>query len=134
MARYLDRLGQLATAASAVADITRVTETRRFPVPVKTHLYIHTAHSEVRVSRHSLSEIVITAHLQPPFAWKIGAEQDEIGVYFVALRKAVVGVIAVGKFEIALPYDAHLVLKLEDVRLVLDQVSDTLDFPGRLQP
>lgn len=131
MARYLDRLAQLASAANTVAEFTRSTLVHRFPVGQGFHLYLHTGGSEVRFSRHDGREIIITAHLQPPFAWRIASEQDDAGVYYVALRKALVGAVATGRFEVAAPHDVHTILKLEGVRLTLESVTDTLDLPGQ---
>lgn len=131
MARYLDRLNQIAAAAGTVAELTRSTMVYRFTVDSGAHLYLHTETSDVRVVRHDHPEIAITALLQPPFAWRIASEQDDAGVYFVALRKPLVGVVAIGKFEISAPRDSHLILKLEGVRLTLDSVSDTLDLPAQ---
>lgn len=131
MARYLDRLGQIAAAANTVAEYTRSTLVNRFPAAVGLHLYLHTADADVRFFRHDAHEIIITAHLQPPFAWRIASEQDDAGVYYVALRKAVVGAVASGRFEVVAPHDVHTILKLEGVRLTLDSVTDTLDLPGQ---
>jgi hypothetical protein len=128
--KYLDRLSQIASAANTVADLTRSTLVYRYPAAPEKYLYLHTSQSEARVIRHDLREIVITAHLQPPFAWRIASEQDEAGVYYVALRKMVVGVVASGRFDIAVPHDTHIILKLENVRLTLEAVSDNIDLPG----
>lgn len=132
MNKTLDRLSQIASAAHAVADLTRATLVYRFPVSADVFLYLHAVQSEVRVTRHDLREIAITSHLQPPFAWRIAAEQDGAAVYFVAIRKALLGFAASARFDVAVPRDCHLILKLEGVRLTLESVSDTVDLPGDL--
>lgn len=133
MARYLDRLNQLAAAAGTVAELTRSTQIYRYAVGGASHLYLHTGASELMINRHNAPEIVISTLLQPPFAWRIASEQDDVGVYFVALRKALVGAVAIGKFEVSVPYTTHIILRLEEVRLTMASVSDTLDLPGQVK-
>lgn len=132
MNRTLDRLAQIASAAHAVADLTRSTQSYRYTVSAGTYLYLHVAQSEVRVTRHDLHEIAISALLQPPFAWRVAAEQDNAAVYFVAIRKTLLGIAASARFDITVPRHCHLILKLEDVRLTLESVSDTVDLPASL--
>ena len=55
--------------------------------------------------------------------------QDEAGVYIIARRKPLVGSIGRCKFDISLPADVHISLKLEHCLLCLQDLSATLDFP-----
>ncbi len=130
MARYVERLNQLASAAGVVADLTRATLVNRFTVTPGAHLYLHTAHADLRITRHDSAEIVITAHIQPPFAWQIVGEQDESGAYYVALRKPLLGVVGSGRFEVLAPYSTPIILRLERVRVTQDDLTGTLDLPA----
>ena len=77
----------------------------------------------MRIARQPATQVEISAELQAPFGWRIAAEQDEAGVYFVALRRAIVGAMADASFLVTVPQDAHLTLKLEQTRLCLENVN-----------
>lgn len=130
MAQMIDRLSQLASAAGAVAEVTRSTTVSRFTPAPGAHLYLHVARAELIFSRHDSDEIVITAIVQPPLSWQIAAEQDETGVYYVALRKPVIGAIGSGRFEALVPRATPVILKLDEVRFIQEGISTTLDLPG----
>ncbi|MBK8020513.1 MAG: hypothetical protein IPK19_03555 [Chloroflexi bacterium] len=132
MAKTLDRLNQIASAATTLADLTRSKQVYRFTAAPGTYLYVHAAQSEVRIARHDSVEIVITANLQPPVSWRVAADQDDAAVYFVGIPKVLLGFAAAGAFEIAAPRHTHIILRLENVRLTMDSVTDTLDLPGAL--
>lgn len=71
--------------------------------------------------------------LQAPFGWRIASDQDEVGVYVAAARRAVVGGLSSARFVVRLPVDTHLMLNLLDGTLKLRNINGTLEIPP-LQP
>lgn len=130
--QHLNTLTQLVNAASTVAELTRSAQTYIYGVLAGATCYVHADGGEVRIARHDLPQIVISATLQAPFAWRVAAEQDEVGVYFVALRRPVVGGLAGANFVVTVPRDAHLTLRLEHARLAIDNVSGVIELPPQL--
>ena len=132
MMQHLNTLTQLVNAASTVADFARSAQTYSFNVAASATCYVHADGGEVRIARHDLAQIVISATLQAPFAWRIAAEQDEAGVYFVALRRPVGGGVAGASFVVTVPRDTHLTLKLEHTRLSIDNVTGVIELPPQV--
>lgn len=130
--QHLNTLSQLVNAASTVVELTRSSQTYTFNVGSRVTCYLHVAGGEVRVTRRDAPVIDVTAQLQAPFAWRIAAEQDEAGVYFVALRRPIVGAMAGASFAVAVPTDAHLTLQLERTRLTLEAVDGVIDLPPQI--
>lgn len=131
--QHLNRLSQLASAASQVAEFARSSETYRFNVDKATTFYLNTAHAEVIITRWEHDRIEIAAHLQAPFGWRVETDQDSAGVYFVAHRRPLVGGLAGATFHVSVPADAYLMLKLDDCRLSLVNVSGEVELPPELK-
>lgn len=127
--QHLNTLTQVANAASTLADLTRKSTSYHFNVSGTTTFYLDVAQAEVRVLRHSEPQIEVTMMLQAPFAWRVATDQDDAGVYVVAKRRPVVGGLAGALFTIVVPYQAHLVLKLERCRLSLEHVNSVVQIP-----
>lgn len=127
--QHLGTLWKIANAASEVAELARSSETFRFNVRDDVTLYLHLAGAEVRVRRWDAPRIEVTAQLQAPFGWRIKTDQDDVGVYMVALRRAVVGGLAGAVFTVSAPRGAHLLVRLENGRLLLDDVTGTFQLP-----
>ncbi len=127
--QHLNTLTQLVGAASTVMDWARSSQTYTFLLKSGGSCYVHIGGGEVRIARENIHQIEIAAQLQAPFGWRISAEQDEAGVYFVALRRALVGSLANASFLIRIPHDAYLTLKLEHTRLALEDVSGIFELP-----
>ena len=112
---------------SQLMEIARSSQTYRFTVGARTTVYINAMHAEIFLARQDHPSVEIIAKLGAPFAWRIAAEQDDAGVYFVAHRREVVGqlagVLANAVYVITLPTDAHVVLKLDHVRLSLASLT-----------
>jgi hypothetical protein len=125
--QHLNTLSQLVSAASTVAELARSAQTYSFGVFGSMTCYVHVAGGEVRIARHALPVVEIASKVQAPWGWRIAAEQDAAGVYFVALRRPVIGVMAAAVFSVTVPTDAHLVLKLEHARLSLENVDGLLE-------
>lgn len=127
--QHLNTLTQLVNAASSVVELARSSQTYVFNIASSATCYVHVRDGEVRIARHSAPQIEIAAQLQAPFAWRVAAEQDEAGVYLVALRRPVVGAVGGASFLITVPESAHLALRLEHSRLSLEDVNGLIELP-----
>jgi hypothetical protein len=125
--QHLNTLSQLVSAASSVAEFARSTQNYSFLARPGSTCYVHVAGGEIRIARQPASLVEITAKLQAPFGWRIAAQQDEAGVYFVALRRAIIGTLADASFLVTVPQDAHLTLKLDHTRLSIENVEGTFE-------
>lgn len=149
----LDRLSKLvgaaSTAASAVGDAVRRAETLRFPMPEGSAFYLHAEHADLTVTRYlapapiigedaaSTRLVTLEARWQPPFAWRVVSERDEAGVYVVALRRRalrMVGMPSGGlltmRLMLSAPRGVPVILRLEHVRLTVDEVSGVIEMPA----
>lgn len=131
--QHLSTLWKIANAASEVAEIARSSEVYRFNASPDLTFYLHTAHAEVRVRRWDEARIDVLAQLQAPFGWQVKTDQDDAGVYFVARRKPVVGNLSGAVFTVAVPATTHLMLRLDQCRLVLDDISTTVQLPPQAE-
>lgn len=127
--RHLDTLWQVVNAAGTVRDLTVSTQTYRFPVTKPVTFFLQSENVTVRVTRWSQPFIEVTIRLQAAFGWRVATDQDDAGVYIVAKRRAVVGSIASGSFEVSVPLDTYLTLKLENGSVQLDNLNGTLNLP-----
>lgn len=127
--QHLNTLSQVAHAATTLAELTRKSTTYRFNTSIDTTFYLDASQAEVRVLRHSEPSVEVAAMLQAPFAWRVVTDQDEAGVYVVAVPRPVVGNLAGALFSVVVPYQAHLVLKLHRCRLCFEAVNSTLQIP-----
>lgn len=127
--QHLNTLWQVVSAAQQVAELARSVQTYRFTVQKVVTFYMHVASAEVRVVRWTHAYIEVEAALQAPFGWRIATDQDEAGVYFVARRRPVVGGLAGATFTVGVPAPTHVILKLDEAQLRLDQVSGTIELP-----
>ncbi len=125
----LNSLTQVVSAASSVADIARKAVQYRFMVTPAMTLYVHIAGGSADIQRIDGNIVEISATLQAPFAWRIAAEQDDAGVYFVALRRAVMGGIASASFMLYVPQDIHVILRFEEADFTLSNISGTIELP-----
>ena len=125
--QHLNTLSQLMSAASTVAEFARSSQTYNFLVRPGSTCYVHVAGGEIRIARQPVPQVAITAKLQAPFGWRIAAEQDDAGVYFVALRRTIVSAMTDASFLVTVPQDAHLTLKLEQTRLCLENVEGVFE-------
>ncbi len=117
---------------SQLMELARTSQTYRFAVQPNTTVYLHTMQSEVFVARHDQPQVEVIVKLGAPFAWRIATDQDEAGVYVVARRKPVVGqlagALASAVFLLTVPLESHLILKLENVRLSLQDLTGDFEF------
>jgi hypothetical protein len=127
--KQLETLWQVVNAASTVRHLTVSAQTYRFPVTKPLTFYLQSEQVAVRVLRWTQPLIEVTIRLQAAFGWRVVTDQDDAGVYVVAKRRAVVGSLASGSFDISVPQDTYLVLKLTNGSLHLDNLNGTLNIP-----
>lgn len=130
----LDRLIKLAGAASsavgAVGNAVQRAETLRFPLHPGTAFYLHAERAVVSVARSADPFVRVEARWQPPFAWRVVFEQDDAGIYVVALRnraahlmKGIAGSLLTMRLDVLAHHDTPVILRLESARLTVDDVS-----------
>ncbi|MBZ0294743.1 MAG: hypothetical protein K8L99_19430 [Anaerolineae bacterium] len=127
--QHLNTLWQVVNAASDLRDMTRKRQTYHYSTIGPITFYLQAEHVEVQVMRWNLPKVEIGVMLQASFGWRMITDQDEAGVYVVAKRRKLVGGMANAAFQIVVPADAFLVLKLEQSRLVMEQVNGVLNIP-----
>ncbi len=123
----LNRLWQIANAASAVRDLAQHLKTYHFAVRPPGMVYVQADYAEVTVIRWNRPTVEITTLLQAPFGWRLVTDQDEAGVYLVARRKTVIGRLSSAKFVIRLPDVLYLTLKLSECSINLKQVTGSFE-------
>lgn len=125
----LNTLWQLVNAASSVRDITHHIKTYYFGVNGPVTFYLQAENADVNISRWVRPQIEVTVKLQASFGWRIAAEQDDAGVYIAAKRRMVVGGLSTARFDVIVPYNVYLTLKLTESNLKLQGVDGTLHIP-----
>jgi len=125
--QHLNTLWRLVNTASTVSELARQSQVYRFGVMGPITFYLRAEHAVVHVARWQQPMVEVSAQLQAAFGWRIGTDQDEAGVYFVAKRRAVVGGLSRAVFRIGVPQDTYLVLKLSGGHLLLEDVDGTLN-------
>lgn len=124
--QHLNMLWQIVNAASTVRELAQQVKTYSFVVPTLVTFYLCAENADVCLTRWTRPQIEITVRLQASFGWRIETDQDDAGVYMVAKRRAVVGGLSSAAFEVFVPHDAYLVLKLENGQVRLAQVDGTV--------
>ena len=127
--RHLDSLWRAFNALSAARDLTLDTRRFQWQIQLPNTVYIQAEHARIRIAPHERMEVLAKIELQAPFGWQLAAEQDAAGVYIIARRKALIGKIGRGQFDIKMPRGLHLSLKLENCQLCLDDWARQLDIP-----
>jgi hypothetical protein len=125
----LNTLWQVVNAASEITSLTRHIQTYYFSTLGPITLYLRAENADVRVMRWAQPKVEVTATLQASFGWRLATDQDEAGVYVVAKRKAVLGRMSSALFNVVVPEDTYLVLKLLDGRVILEHITGTLQVP-----
>jgi hypothetical protein len=125
----LNTLWQFVNAASSVRDMTHHTKTYYFGVTGAITFYLQTENADVRIKRWTRPQIEVTVKLQASFGWRIAAEQDDAGVYIAAKRRMMVGGLSTARFDIIVPYNIYLTLKLTESSLSFENLDGTLNIP-----
>lgn len=126
----LNGLWQVVDAASTVRDIAQQTRVYHFNTgdqPIT--FYLQAESARVQVTRWQQPQVEVSVKLQAAFGWRIVTDQDEAGVYIAAKRRMVVGGLSSAVFEIIVPQQTYLVLKLDQSSVRLNDVNGTLYIP-----
>lgn len=126
----LNGLWQVVDAASTVREIAQQTRTYHFNVgsqPIT--FYLQAESARVQLTRWQQPQVEVTVKLQAAFGWRIATDQDEAGVYIAAKRRMVVGGLSSAVFEVFVPQETYLVLKLDQSSVRLNEVNGTLHIP-----
>lgn len=125
----LDSLWKLVNVAASVRDMAQETRQYRFVVAPHSTLYLHTESAHISLQRSDNPELLIQTELQGGFGWRVATEQDELGVYVVAKRRAVVGGLSSARFSITAPHTLQLAFKLEQCHLELRDLTGFIRLP-----
>lgn len=129
MTRLLDNAWKALKLVGAARELA--IETRRFSweaAPGAT-FFLEAQYADIRLVTHDQRDILATVELQAGFGWQMVTDQDDAGVYIIVRRKPLIGSISRSRFDITLPADLHISLKLENCRLCLDDLNTALDLP-----
>ena len=129
MRRMLDSAWKALKLVGAARELA--IETRRFnwDVAAGRTFFLQAEYADIHLLIHERHEILAKVELQAGFGWQLLTDQDEAGVYIIARRKALIGSIGRGRFDITLPADVHVSLKLEHCQVCLDDLNTALDLP-----
>lgn len=125
----LDTLWKLVNAASTVRDLAVENKTFQFQVEPPTTFYLHADYADVTINRWDEAQITVKAKVQASFGWRIKTDQDADGVYIVAVPRADLGRVLSVSFEVFVPQDTYLLLKLKDGKCTLGDINGTLQIP-----
>ncbi len=127
--QHLGKLWKAISLVSSARDLGLERRSFQWEVGAPNTFFLQAEQADIRLSKQEGSQILAKIELRAGFGWQLATDQDEAGVYIVARRKPVVGSIARAKFDIILPPDIHIALKLENCQLCLNDVTAVLDFP-----
>ena len=125
--QHLNTLWQAVNVATEIREFTRKRQTFVFNTQNAITFFLRAEKADVRVVRWRIPRVEVTVRLEGSFGWRIATDQDESGVYVVAHRRRVVGEFSSALFQVVVPEDAHLMLKLDNGRVTLDHVNGTLN-------
>lgn len=132
--QHLGKMWQLVNAAGAVRDLTRHTKTYFFATPQPITFYLQTEEAVIQINRWARPMVEVTVKLQGSFGWRVLTDQDEVGVYMVAKRRAVVGSFSSALFEAYLPYTANVILQTQNCDLQINNLNGELQLPPLVAP
>jgi len=127
--QQLNRLWQVVNAASTVRDIAQQSKTYHFAAGDPITFYLRTESADVRILRWQRPLIEMTITMQGAFGWRVLTEQDDAGIYVAAKRRPLVGELAGGTFEVYLPYDTYVILKLNRCNLTINNIHGEIRLP-----
>ncbi|MFW5709031.1 MAG: hypothetical protein ACOCX5_02305 [Chloroflexota bacterium] len=125
----LNRLWQLANAAAMIRDMTQHSRTYHYAAASPITFYLRAEQATIQVIRWSRPLIELTTNLQNAFGWRLVDDQDEAGVYVAIKRRPVVGSVAAATFEIRLPMDTYVLLRLENCSLQVSGMTGEIELP-----
>ena len=106
-------------------------DTRRFSwdAAAGTTFYLQAEQADIRLTTHERGKIFAKIELRASFGWQLVTDRDEAGVYIIARRKPLIGSVGRARFDITLPADLQVSLKLEHCQVCLVNVNAELDLP-----
>ena len=125
----LNTLWQAVRVAADLRDMTRARRTFVFHVPTSITFFLRAENADVRIFRWDAPRVEVRTLLEGSFGWRVATDQDEAGVYVVAHRRRLVGEFSSALFDVVVPHDTHLVLKLDNGKVSLAHVNGTLHVP-----
>ena len=127
--RHLGNFWKAAQLLNSARDLAVETQHLHWDVTTPSTLFLQAEQSDIRLAWHDQPQILAKVELRAGFGWQLTTDQDEAGVYVVAVRKAVIGSIARGKFHFSLPRGVYISLKLTQCQLCFDDLTASLDLP-----
>ena len=128
-AARLNTLWQAVSMATDLREITRDRRTYMFHVPESITFFLRAENADVRIMRWDVPRVEVRTLLEGAFGWRVATDQDEAGVYVVAHRRRLVGDFSSALFDVVVPREMHLVLKLDDGRVTMEHVNGILHVP-----
>lgn len=125
----LNALWQVVNTAAKMTELTQQSRTYHFAVSQPITFYLQAENAEVRVGRWDMAQIKVTVRLRAAFGWRVATDQDEAGVYVVAKGRTMMGGLLRARFDVLVPENVYVMLKLESSRIVLENVDGTLELP-----
>ena len=129
MTRMLDKAWQAFKLLGAARDIAIESRHFNWDVAPRATFFLQAEYADIRLVKRERQAIDLKVQLQAGFGWQLLTDHDDAGVYVIARRKAVIGRLSRGRFEIALPADAHVSLKLDHCQLCLAELNTALELP-----
>lgn len=127
--RHLGNFWKAAQLLNSARDLALETQRFRWDITTPSTLFLQAEQSDIRLAFHDQPQILAKVELRVGFGWQLTTDQDDAGVYIVAVRKPVIGSIARGKFIIHCPRGVYISLKLKQCQLCFDDLTTSLDLP-----
>ncbi len=125
----LDRLWRALKLIGSARDLALEKRRYQWEVEPPNTFFLNAEHADIHLKPHDEARILTSIELRGSFAWQVATDQDEAGVYIIARRKAIVGSIGRGRFDVLLPRGIHMSLRLENCRLHMDDLNGDIEFP-----
>ncbi len=127
--RHLGKLWDAFSLVSSVRDAALERRRYSWQVTLPNTLHLEAEYADIRLVTRERPTITAKVALPLGIGWQLAAEQDDAGVYIVAMRKPLIGSLGRARFDIALPPGLHITLKLRRCQLRLDDLDMTLELP-----
>jgi hypothetical protein len=128
-AAHLNTLWQAVSVAADLREMTRTRRTFVFHVPETITFFLRAENADVRIMRWDAPRVEVRTLLEGSFGWRVATDQDEAGVYVVAHRRRLFGDFSSALFDVVVPRETHLLLKLDNGRVSMEHVNGTLHVP-----
>jgi hypothetical protein len=110
-------------------NLTPRTMLRVFPVTPPVTVFVRASHCQVTAHYHELNQVELHASLYGGFGMRLVVEQDEAGVYVVARRRRLVGLLSRCEFTLTIPMYCHLAFNLTPGTIRLQDLNGALEIP-----